>query len=81
MSRSIYGKNRFKYKFFNDRDRKSYKSLVLRISGQDRKSTRFRDALATQISKVFNIDIQEYQPVILFLNGQNWGVYNLREKI
>lgn len=81
VSRAIYGKNRFKFKFFRDRDRESYKSLVLRISGQDRKSTRFRDALATQISKDFNIDIQEYQPVILFLNGQNWGVYNLREKI
>ena len=71
VSRLIYGKNRFKYKFFKDRDRKSYKSLVLRISGQDWTSTRFRDALATQISKGFNIDIQEYQPVILFLNGQN----------
>ena len=81
ISRREYGKSRFKYKFFKDRERKSYKSVILRMSGQDYKSTRFRDALATQISKDFNIDIQEYQPVLLFLNGENWGVYNLREKI
>lgn len=81
ISRQDYGESRFRYKFFKDRERESYKSLILRMSGQDFRSTRFRDALATQISKDFNLDIQEYQPVLLFLNGENWGVYNLREKI
>ena len=28
-----------------------------------------------------NIDIQGYRPVILFLNGDFWGVYNIREKL
>lgn len=81
ISRRGYGQSRFRHKFFRDRERDSYKSIILRMSGQDYKSTRFRDALATQISKDFNIDIQEYQPALLFLNGENWGVYNLREKI
>ena len=54
---------------------------MIRISGGDARSTRFRDVLTTQLAKNLDIDIQEFQPVNLFVNGEYWGVYNLRERL
>lgn len=81
IARGIYGKNRFNYPFFKYRNNGEYKHLVIRNSGGDAYKTRFRDVLSTQISKQLDIDIQEFQPINLFVNGELWGVYNLRERI
>ena len=45
---------------------KAIKVLFFGCQAKTIQSTRFRDALATQISKDFNIDIQEYQPAFAF---------------
>ena len=81
ISRKSYGKAKFNYPFFKYRSNKKYKHLILRNSGNDAYKTRFKDVLATQLSKNLDIDIQEFQPVNLFINGVFWGVYNLRERI
>ena len=81
IARDIYGKKRFNHNFFRYRKNDKYKHLILRNSGGDAYQTRFRDVLTTQISKNLDIDIQEFQPVNLFVNGKFWGVYNLRERI
>ena len=81
IARDIYGKKRFNHNFFRYRENDKYKHLILRNSGGDAYQTRFRDVLTTQISKNLDIDIQEFQPVNLFVNGKFWGVYNLRERI
>ena len=81
IARDEYGDDRFDYPFFPYRDNDSYKHLVIRTSGGDARSTRFRDVLTTQLAKNLNIDIQEFQPVNLFVNGEYWGVYNLRERL
>ena len=39
-----------------------------------------RDALMHTLVSETNIDVQAYQPVILYLNGSYWGIYNMREK-
>ena len=59
----------------------SFKSLVLRNSGNDYDYTRFRDGMMTDLVKNMDTDIQAFEPVILYLNGQFWGHINLREKI
>lgn len=59
----------------------SFKSLVLRNAGNDYDYTRFRDGMMTDLVKDMNTDIQGFQPVVLYLNGQYWGHINLREKI
>ena len=81
IARNIYGKKRFSFPFFKYRDNDKYKHLVIRNSGGDAYKTRFKDVLSTQLSKNLDIDIQEFQPVNLFVNGKLWGVYNLRERI
>ena len=81
VARKTYGKAKFNYPFFKYRSNKKYKHLILRNSGNDAYKTRFKDVLSTQLSKNLDIDIQEFQPINLFINGLFWGVYNLRERI
>jgi hypothetical protein len=81
-ARTKYGKNSFDYPIFAPaRKNKSYKSFILRNAGGDNTKTHFRDAYMTQLAKPTGIAIQEYRPAIVFLNGQYWGIQNLREKI
>lgn len=81
-ARDKYGKDRFDYPIFPEReDIDSYKSFILRNAGGDFGKTHFRDAFMTQLAKPTGIAIQAYRPAIVFLNGQYWGIQNLREKI
>ncbi len=57
------------------------KSFMIRNSGNDFWYTHFRDA-AIQLffgGKV-DVDYQAYQPAIFYLNGEYWGIQNLRER-
>ena len=82
-AKNKYGNAAFKNKVFQNRDLDEYSSLYLRNSGtQDIRHTMFRDAL--QHSIVINqmdIDVQAYRPVVTYINGEYWGIYNIREKI
>lgn len=42
----------------------------------------FRDALITNgLMTGTAVDFQEYRPVVVYVNGKYWGIYNLREKV
>lgn len=81
IARERYGKKKFDYPIFPERDIDSYKSFILRNAGGDFGKTHFRDAFMTQLAKPTGLAIQEYRPAIVFLNGEYWGIQNLREKI
>jgi len=60
---------------------KKVKSFTLRNSGGDWGYTMFRDAMTQSLIKdTTSLDYQDYQPAILFLNGQYWGIQNIRER-
>ncbi len=59
----------------------SFKSFVLRNSGNDYDYARFRDGFMTNLVKDMNTDIQAFEPAVLYLNGKYWGELNLREKV
>lgn len=81
-ARSEYGQNRIRYKFFDDKDVDEFKAIVLRNSGNDWDETLFRDALTIALCKdKMEIDYQGYQPAAVFINGDYWGIHNIREKI
>ena len=80
-ARNAYGKKYFEAKLFDEIDITRFKSFVLRDSGNDCYSTHFRDALITQLVAKNNVDIQAYQPAVVFLNGEYWGILNIREKL
>lgn len=80
-ARSAYGKKYFDAKLFDELDITRFKSFTLRDSGNDFAITHFRDAMITHLVAGNNIDIQAYQPAIIFLNGEYWGILNIREKL
>lgn len=60
----------------------NYKSFKIRNGGADWSSTGIRDALNhTLLEGEMDVDHQSNTPVILYLNGEYWGVMNLTEKL
>jgi hypothetical protein len=82
FAKDKYGSKSIKYKLFPDKPYiKKVKSFTLRNSGSDRVLL-MRDALThVMIKDNMDIDYQSYHPVIVFLNGNYWGIYNIREKL
>jgi Leucine-rich repeat (LRR) protein len=58
----------------------SFKTLILRNGGNDIGRALFRDALAQSLLESTHLDIQGYQPVILFINGEYWGIHTIRTR-
>jgi len=67
------------HRFFDKLPYDTFKRLILRSSGQDQRLTMFRDAMLQQIIKPMGLDIQDYAPAALYINGNYWGIRNIRE--
>ena len=59
----------------------TFKQILLRSSGNDWESTMMRDALMQSLVEGLGVDTQAYRPCIVFINGEFWGIYNIREAI
>ncbi|MBN1481115.1 CotH kinase family protein [candidate division KSB1 bacterium] len=81
MIRDKYGLDELHYQLFPDLDIRTFKSFVLRAAGTDWQKTFFRDPLASSLVQDKNVDRQAFRPAILFLNGEYWGIQNIREKL
>ncbi|MCP3933173.1 MAG: T9SS type A sorting domain-containing protein [Bacteroidetes bacterium] len=81
FARKKYGNTSFDYPFFENRKYDSFEALVLRNSGNDWLNTMIRDGMLTSLMKNTAVDFQAYRPARLFINGQYWGIQNIREKI
>ena len=89
VARPGYGGSMFQHAFFENRPFTEYKSVVLRSSAQDATYSRIRDIVVTSLlgdhdlglTGTSRIYVQAYRQLVVFINGEYWGVYNLREKI
>ena len=81
FARGDYGASEFNYPLFPDSDIDSYQSFVLRNSGNDWNFTMLRDGYMTSLFDNIDLDHQAYRPMLVYLNGEFWGLYNLREKV
>ncbi len=81
IARGEYGYPEINYPLFPDLPITEYQSFILRNSGNDWEYTMFRDGLMTSLVDGVDIDKQDFRPAILFLNGEYWGIHNLREKV
>ncbi len=81
IARSKYGSNRFEAAIFSHRPYTEYQSFLLRSSSEDGYKTRFRDALLQRLAEGTSVDYQETEIGVLYIDGQYWGHYNLRERI
>mgnify|MGYP003731472523 CR=1 FL=1 len=80
--RGGYGQSSVIYPFFEDYDITEFKSLTLRNGGQDNDdstSTFITDAFCSMLGKKFNSDYAETRYVVVYINGQYRGVYELKE--
>lgn len=82
IARKEYGKGSMEYPFFDNRPYTEYKAVVLRAGAQDQNRSKIRDELASGLLEGTDIKIlyQAYRPTVLYLNGEYWGVYFMKEK-
>jgi hypothetical protein len=80
-ARKEYGKGSFEYKVFKDKPIEVFESLVLRNSGNDWGNAIMRDGLTSTLIRDMDMDRQAFQPAVIYLNGEYWGIQDIREKI
>jgi len=80
-ARGKYGYPELNYQLFPNLDVNVFEAFILRNSGNDWWSTLFRDAMITSLMKGTEVDFQAYRPSVVYLNGEYWGIHNIREKI
>lgn len=81
VARKRYGQKRIDYPIFGKEGPDEFKFLVLRNSGSDWGKSHFRDGLMTGLLEDWDLERQLYRPAHLYINGDYWGIYNIREKI
>jgi len=80
--RKKYGSNRIDYKIFDEKNIDEFKNIVLRNSGNDFTESMMRDGAVQAIMKRnMDMDFLAFQPAVVFINGEYFGIMNIREKI
>ncbi len=81
VARGEYGNDALNYTFFNDTPVSVFNRLDLRIPAAISLTQIWhRDAFAQELVKGTDLKTQAYQPTITFVNGEYWGILNLRER-
>lgn len=75
-----YGNETIDYPFFPD-GKNQHRKLILRNSGNDWDRTLFRDALMQELAKGIKVELQNYAPGVVYINGNYWGIHNIRERL
>ncbi len=81
-------KSSISHKFFETTDRDKFQRLILKAAANDNfpalmGGAHIRDAYVQTLSQKAGLDLDErsWEPCVLYLNGQYWGVYDIREKV
>lgn len=86
IAREEYGKKNVKYPIIPDNEKsdgngevEKYKSFVLRDGGNDCDYAKIRDPLLQQLVSDRNFETMQFTPVVVFIDGEYWGMYSLVE--
>lgn len=85
--RTSYGKGRLDYKIFENLSIDSFNNIVLRSGSQNCYATdamiadEYASSLAAYSGNMPELLVQAYRPCHLYLNGEYWGIYFIREKV
>lgn len=81
--RSQYGTGRLEYKVFENSSVTSYNALVLRCGSEDANRAFFRDEFLTSLTAETMPEVlyQNHRPVNLFIDGEYFGLYYIRERV
>ena len=86
-AREEYGTKKMKYAFFegltdiNGNPIDKFDKVTLWNGGNDAETLHFRDAFIQDAAKDLAVDTMASEPYLLFINGEFWGFYLLREKV
>ena len=79
-ARNDYGNSWVNYQLFPEKPIHQYKRFLLRNSGNDWDQAVFRDGFMQYLARDLHVETQYYRPAILFLNGEYWGIHNIRDR-
>lgn len=91
-ARRIYGTNPMEYQLLPHKNLHEFKRVILRNNGNIHPDdswaweqgasveTYFRGGMTQEIFRDMNFETRDYEPAILFINGEYWGLYNIRER-
>lgn len=89
ITRDQYGYNdKLKYKIFTTKNRNKFQRVILKAAANDNypfapgNGAHIRDSYVNHLSQLAKLKLDErsWEPCILYVNGQYWGVYDIREK-
>ena len=81
-AREEYGKKRFKHQFFDNVSLEKVKRFSLKpFSCSINLKIGLTDAFCHHIAQQMNFDVLGTRAVVVFLNGEYWGIYYLEESI
>lgn len=89
IARDQYGYNDdLDDEIFDVKERNDYQRLIIKAAANDNYpfeggGAHIRDAYVHTLSHLAEMELDErtYEPCIMYLNGEYWGVYELREKV
>jgi len=71
----------FRHQLFPEKSLTGFSTFLLRNSGNDWGQSMLRDALLTSLATQTSLDLQRSRPAVVFINGEYWGLHNVRERI
>jgi gliding motility-associated-like protein len=91
ITRDHYGyNNEIHHEIFRTKDRDSYKRLIIKAAANDNypfsyggTGAHIRDAYVQSLSQIADLRLDErsHESAIMYVNGEYWGIYELREKV
>jgi hypothetical protein len=80
-SRSEYGTSRMNHRFFRTKEVADFNRIIFRTGGNDWAGSLLRDATMHTLVQHLPFATQHYEPVIVFINGEYWGIHNARDRL
>ena len=77
----VHSKNIIDYPFFPNLPNNRYETILLRNGGNETEISMIRDLFYHDVVKDLNFGYQDSKPCVSFLNGEYWGILNIRERI
>lgn len=81
-ARDEYGKSDFSYRLMPQKNVNRYQRFLLQTTtGAWGGDTVIKDILAHEIARDLDFEKMDYQPVIVFINGEYWGIHHIRDRM
>jgi len=75
-----YREEYFQYRLFPQKEQKIFKRFILKAPHEG-KFALITDPLIHNIVKNLNLDVKDYMLVTVFINGEYWGIYTIRDRL